>query len=81
MSFSMDVHSTTVDGANYPNQLPLPTIPTSPTTLVAVLKLSDFGEALEIDTPLSSMSIDQFYEKIGEIMYGAMSKSEMQRGY
>ncbi|MBP7774478.1 hypothetical protein KA078_01670 [Candidatus Woesebacteria bacterium] len=81
MSLSMDVHSTTADGANYPNQLPLPTIPTSPTTLVAVLKLSDFGEALEIDTPLSSMSMDQFYEKIGEIMYGAMSKPELQQGY
>jgi hypothetical protein len=81
MSLSMDVHSTATTGTSYADQLPLPTMPTSPTTLVAVLKLSDFGEVLEIDAPISSMSMDQFYEKIGEIMYGAMSKAEMQRGY
>lgn len=50
------------------NNLPLPVEETSPMTVVAVLKLDNFGETLPIDTPTTSITVDEFLAKFYEAM-------------
>jgi len=53
---------------------PVPVIsgPTSPVAIVGVLKLSDFGVDVPIDTPSQSLTQEEFYQKFLELQPGGL---------
>lgn len=54
------------------NELPVPTITESPVTVVAVVTLSDFGKTIEIVTPDTAITTDEFMQLLSEQIYGSM---------
>lgn len=70
VSFNFEQPALDSDAVPSLNNLPLPTTEAQPMTVVAVVKLSNFGETINIDTPSTFITTDQFYEQLGQAVFG-----------